>query len=132
MNNQSIPSHHLDKKPQGIARITKAFGYSLRGLAATYKNEAAFRQELWLYAVLFPIILLLPASTTDKMLLFAVNTLVLIVELLNSAIEAIVDMASPDYHRLAGMAKDIGSAAVLISLLLVATLWTIVILRCYF
>ncbi|MBU0673593.1 MAG: diacylglycerol kinase [Proteobacteria bacterium] len=122
----------MDKKPQGIARITKAFGYSLRGLAATYKNEAAFRQELWLYAVLFPIILLLPASTTDKMLLFAVNTLVLIVELLNSAIEAIVDMASPDYHRLAGMAKDIGSAAVLISLLLVATLWTIVILRCYF
>jgi diacylglycerol kinase (ATP) len=107
----------------GLARIIAATGYSTAGLQSVWRSEAAFRQESLLYLVLLPAIFFLPFSLTVKMLLFLTNNLVLIVELVNSAIEAIVDMASPDFHPLAKKAKDIGSATVLIALLTTLGLW---------
>jgi len=110
-------------KKTGIARILAAFHYSVCGLLAAFKEEAAFRQELFLYIVFLPLLFLLPVSHFFKALLLFAHTGVLIVELLNSAIEAIVDLASPDYHPLAKQAKDMGSAAVLLSILVVFALW---------
>lgn len=113
----------IPDKKRGLARIVAAFFYSLSGLRSAFVNEAAFRQELLLFFVLLPILFFLPVSGYLKSLLFVVNTMVLIVELLNSGIEAVVDMAAPEYHSLAKRAKDMGSAAVLISLVLAAILW---------
>ena len=110
-------------KKTGLARILAAFGYSRDGLGAAYRNEAAFRQEVFLFIVFLPILFSLPVSPAFKALLLLANTLVLIVELLNSAIEAVVNLASPKHHHLAKQAKDMGSAAVLISLSLSLTLW---------
>ncbi len=107
----------------GIARILAAFSYSADGLAAAFRHESAFRQELVIYILLLPLLYLLPVSLFFKCLLFSANTLVLVVELLNSAIESVVDLVSPDYNLYAKRAKDMGSAAVLLSLLLVAALW---------
>ena len=110
-------------KKTGLARIVAAFQYSKDGLQAVLSSEAAFRQELFLFIVFLPILYYLPVSHVFKGLLLLANTLVLIVELLNSAIEAIVNLASPEYHNLAKQAKDMGSAAVLISLFVSLTLW---------
>jgi diacylglycerol kinase (ATP) len=107
----------------GIARIFAAFSYSADGLGAAFRHEAAFRQELALYVLLLPLLYLLPVSLPLKCLLFSANTLVLIVELLNSAVESVVDLVSPDYNIYAKRAKDMGSAAVLLSLILAAGLW---------
>jgi diacylglycerol kinase (ATP) len=107
----------------GFARILAAFFYSRDGLKAAFNNEAAFRQEIFLFILFLPILYYLPISHVFKGLLLLANTLVLIVELLNSAIEAIVNLASPEYHNLAKQAKDMGSAAVLISLCISLTLW---------
>jgi diacylglycerol kinase (ATP) len=107
----------------GIARIGRAFFYSRDGFIAAYKNEAAFRQEVWLALVLIPLSFFLPVGILGKALMIASVLLVLIVELLNSAVEAIVDLASPEQHELAKRAKDMGSAAVLISLVNVGCVW---------
>ncbi len=107
----------------GIARIFAAFSYSADGLGAAFRHEAAFRQELALYVLLLPLLYLLPVSLPFKCLLFSANTLVLIVELLNSAVESVVDLVSPDYNIYAKRAKDMGSAAVLLSLIIAAGLW---------
>ena len=107
----------------GLARIIAATGYSAAGLQSVWRTEAAFRQEFLLYLVLLPAIFLPPFSLTIKMILFLTDSLVIIVELVNSAIEAIVDMASPEFHPLAKKAKDIGSAAVLIVLLMTVAAW---------
>ncbi|NOZ67800.1 MAG: diacylglycerol kinase [Deferribacteres bacterium] len=107
----------------GLARIRRAFFYSLNGLRFAVSSEPAFREEICLFVVLLVVLYFMPISITFKTVLFFANTLVLIVELLNSAIESIVDMASPEYHVLAEKAKDLGSAAVLISLVLVIVLW---------
>jgi diacylglycerol kinase (ATP) len=107
----------------GIARIFAAFSYSADGLGGAFRHEAAFRQELALYVLLLPLLYLLPVSLPFKCLLFSANTLVLIVELLNSAVESVVDLVSPDYNIYAKRAKDMGSAAVLLSLILAAGLW---------
>jgi diacylglycerol kinase (ATP) len=115
--------HKELSKKTGLARIFSAFGYSLSGLTTTYASEAAFRQELFFFIVFLPGLYFLPVPSALKGLLLATNTLVLIVELLNSAIEAIVNLASPDYHDLAKHAKDMGSAAVMISVLLALLLW---------
>jgi len=119
----------MNKRPskQGLRRIVGALGYSLSGLKTCFANEAAFRQEVLLFIVLLPILFLLPVSVLMKIVLLLVNTLVLIVELLNSAIEAIVDKASPEFNDLAKGAKDMGSAAVLLSLLAAASAWTVAI-----
>jgi diacylglycerol kinase (ATP) len=118
----------MNEKPSkktGFARIWAAFFYSLHGLRFAICNEAAFRQELCLFTILLVILFYLPISITLKCILFFANTVVLIVELFNSAIESIVDMTSPEYHVLAKRAKDLGSAAVLVSLFLVIVLWGI-------
>lgn len=112
----------------GLVRIWNAFHYSLAGLKAAYRHEDAFRQEIHLALVLIPLAFFLPASPLGRALMIASVLLVLVVELLNSAIEATVDRISLDHHRLAKRAKDIGSAAVLIALINVATVWLLVLL----
>jgi len=107
----------------GIARIWAAFFYSLNGLRLAISNEAAFRQEVCIAVVLLVVLLFLPLSLLWKGLLFFATTSVLVVELLNSAIETVVDIVSPEYHELAKRAKDLGSAAVLVSIVLVIVLW---------
>jgi diacylglycerol kinase (ATP) len=115
------------KGKTGLTRIWNAFRYSLAGLTAAYRHEDAFRQETWLTLVLIPIALFLPASGIGKALMIGSVLLVLMVELLNSAVEAVVDRVSLERHRLAKRAKDIGSAAVLISLLNVVAVWGLVL-----
>lgn len=116
------------KGKTGLTRVWNAFRYSLDGLSAAYRHEDAFRQETWLALILVPVALFLPAGGLGKALMIASVLLVLVVELLNSAIEAVVDRVSLERHRLAKRAKDIGSAAVLISLINVAAVWTLVLL----
>jgi len=105
-------------------RLWKALGYSLAGLKSCYRSEAAFRQEIILFVLLLPVLLLLPVSLVFKLILLTVNCLVLITELVNSAIEAVVNMVSPEFSELAGRAKDMGSAAVLLTLALAALAWS--------
>ena len=111
----------------GIARIWDAFFYSLNGLRFAISKEAAFRQEVCITVVLLVVLLFLPLSLFWKGLLFFATTSVLVVELLNSAIESVVDIASPEYRDLAKRAKDLGSAAVLVSIVFVIVLWGIAI-----
>ncbi len=122
---------HEGKSPfkgkTGLVRIWNAFRYSLDGLSAAYRHENAFRQESWLALFLVPLALFLPASGLGKALMIGSVLLVLIVELLNSAVEAVVDRVSLERHHLAKRAKDIGSAAVLISLINVAAVWGLVL-----
>ena len=122
----------LDKSPfkgkTGLQRVWNACHYSLAGLQAAFSHEDAFRQEAFLAAVLIPVSLFLPASGVAHALMIASVVLVLIVELLNSAIEAVVDRVSLDHHHLSKRAKDIGSAAVMLSLLNVVAVWVCVLL----
>ncbi|MDZ4201872.1 MAG: diacylglycerol kinase [Gallionella sp.] len=111
------------KGKTGLRRLLNALGYSIAGFRAAYKHEDAFRQEVLLAAVLIPLALWMPVSMTSKALMIASVLLVIIVELLNSAIEATVDRISLDNHDLAKRAKDIGSAAVLVSLANVVVIW---------
>lgn len=111
----------------GIKRILNATGYSWLGLKATYRHEAAFRQELGLLCVLFPLALWLGEGGLEYALLIGSCLLVLIVELLNSAIEAVVDRIGSEHHELSGRAKDIGSAAVFVALLNVLFVWFFVL-----
>lgn len=119
----------IPPKKTGIKRIIAAFFYSLQGFQAAYKSEAAFRQEVTLFLLLLPVIYLLPVSGELKCLLFITNCLVLSAELFNSAIEAVVDMTSPNYHLYAKQAKDIGSAAVLVSITSSVVTWGYAILQ---
>ncbi len=122
----------IPSKKTGLARVIAAFNYSLDGLRAAFISEAAFRQEIFLFFLLLPVVFFLPVSNYIKCLLLMANTLVLIVELLNSGIEAVVDMTSPEYHKLAKQAKDMGSAAVLLSLLLTVSLWGYALITAYY
>jgi diacylglycerol kinase (ATP) len=117
------------KGKTGLRRLWNAFGYSFAGFRAAYKHENAFRQEVLLAAILIPLAFWLPASNLGKALMIASVLMVIIVELLNSAIEATVDRISLDSHDLAKRAKDIGSAAVLVSLVNVAVVWWFVLIR---
>lgn len=107
----------------GLRRIFQAAGYSWQGLRAAYRGESAFRQELWLAVVLVPAAFWLGRGWTEVALLAGSAVLVLVVELLNSAVEAAVDRVSLELHELAKNAKDFGSAAVLLSLLLCGSIW---------
>jgi len=100
-----------------------ATGYSLQGLKAAWINEAAFRQELHLSVILSISAFFLPVTTLERVLMIGSLFLVLIVELINSAVEAVVDRVSDEWHVLSGRAKDIGSAAVFVALLLVLFVW---------
>ncbi len=115
------------KGKTGLKRVCNAFFYSMDGLRAAFRHEDAFRQEMLLAALLIPSALLLPVSGTGKALMIAVVLLVLIVELLNSAVEAAVDRISLDNHELAKRAKDIGSAAVFLALVNVPVVWGLVL-----
>jgi diacylglycerol kinase (ATP) len=116
------------KGKTGLTRVWNALHYSLAGLAAAYRHEDAFRQETWLALILIPAAFFTPASALGKAIMIGSVLLVLIVELLNSAIEAVVDRISLDHHHLAKRAKDIGSAAVLIALINVSVVWSLALL----
>jgi len=116
------------KGKTGLKRVWSALFYSLAGLRAAIRHEDAFRQEVLLGCILIPTALILPVSAIGKALMIASVLLVLIVELLNSAVEAAVDHTSLDHHQLAKRAKDIGSAAVLLSLLNVVSVWLLILL----
>ncbi|MBS0417598.1 MAG: diacylglycerol kinase [Proteobacteria bacterium] len=106
----------------------RALGASIRGLRGAFREEAAFRQELGLAAVVIPLAMWLGHTGVERALLIAPMLLTLVVELINSAIEATVDRIGFERHALAGLAKDIGSAAVLMSLFLLGTVWLLVLL----
>lgn len=110
----------------GVRRIINAFFFSMAGLRAAWINEAAFRQECALVVVLTPVGLWLGTNAVERALLIASIVSVLIVELLNSAVEATVDRVGTDRHQLAGRAKDLGSAAVFVSLMLTTMIWGLI------
>lgn len=116
------------KGKTGFRRLINALGYSFSGLRAAFRHEDAFRQEVLLAIVLVPVAFLLEPDMMGRAIMIACVLLVLIVELINSAIEATVDRISLDDHRLAKRAKDIGSASVLVSLLNLVIIWTLVLL----
>ena len=113
----------------GLRRVWHALHHSIDGLKAAFVHEAAFRQEVVLAALLIPAALWLPASALGKALMIASVLLVLIIELLNSAVEAAVDRISLEQHALAKRAKDAGSAAVLLALVNVVIVWVLVLLK---
>jgi diacylglycerol kinase (ATP) len=107
-------------------RVVRALGYSMKGLRAAYKRESAFRQELIMAAVMLPAGVWLGRDPVERILLLGSVLVVLIVELLNSAVEATVDRGGKNWDKLAGRAKDMGSAAVLIALLQVGLTWGLI------
>jgi len=113
---------------RGLTRVIKATIYSWHGLRSCFRHEAAFRQELSLLVVLAPLALWLGETGAERAVLVASLIVVPIVELLNSAVEATVDRMGEDFHSLAARAKDMGSAAVFLSLVNVATVWALVLL----
>ncbi|MHB1052123.1 MAG: diacylglycerol kinase [Thiobacillus sp.] len=116
------------KGKTGLRRILNAVGYSWAGLAAAFKHENAFQQEVFLALVLVPLALFLGDSGSERALMIGAVLLVLMVELLNSAIEAAVDRISLEHHLLIKRAKDMGSAAVMIALINVVAVWALVLL----
>ena len=117
------------RKPghRGVSHVLKAFGYSLKGLGAALRHEEAFRLELIAVAVLLPAALWLGADGVERALLVGSLLIVLIAELVNSAVEAVVDRVGTETHELAGRAKDVGSAAVFMALVNVAVTWGLVL-----
>ena len=120
----SLESPHKGRR--GIRRLVNAFIYSLSGLALAFRHESAFRQEIVLALVLVPAALLLPVFPVERVLLIGAVLLVLIVELLNSSVEAAIDRIGFDTHRLSKRAKDLGSAAVLLALGLLLLTWLLI------
>lgn len=113
---------------RGLVRIFKAAGYSWQGIKACYKNEAAFRQELLLLLVLTPVAMWLSNEAVEFILLIGSVILLLVVELLNTAIEMVVDRHGQEWHELSGLAKDMGSAAVFVMMGLCLLVWGTLIL----
>jgi diacylglycerol kinase (ATP) len=111
----------------GLTRIVKAGQYSWQGFRAAYKHEEAFRQEVWVLLVAVPLALWLGESSVEKALMIGSILFLLIVELLNSAIEAVVDRTGMEKHKLAGRAKDMGSAAVTVAILNVILIWLFIL-----
>ena len=111
------------KGQRGLRRLVNAFFFSLSGLALAFRHESAFRQEIALAALLLPTALLLPVAPAERVLLAGSVLLVLVVELLNSSVEAAIDRIGLDTHRLSKRAKDLGSAAVLVALALLLLTW---------
>lgn len=116
-------------KPTGLRRLFLAFGNSFKGFSGAFREEAAFRQELALAVVVVPAGIWLGQSGVERALLIAPMLLILIVELLNSAVETAIDRIGPEHHELSGLAKDIGSAAVLTAFVLLAAVWALILIR---
>jgi diacylglycerol kinase (ATP) len=114
-------------KPTGITRLLRAFGYSFQGFMHTWREESAFRQEVLLSVAVIPAGLYLGRTGVERALLVSPMLLILVVELLNSAVEAVVDRSGTERHPLAGMAKDMGSAAVMLSFALLGTVWLLIL-----
>ena len=112
---------------KGLRRLVNACRFSWQGLCATYQHEEAFRQEVWLLVVAVPLALWLGDNAIERVLLMGSVLLLLIVELFNSAIEAVVDRISLEKHELSGRAKDMGSAAVLLTSILVLLVWGFIV-----
>jgi diacylglycerol kinase (ATP) len=115
-----------NQNKKGIRRLINATGYSVEGFKAAFKNEAAFRQELALTAVMIPAGFWIGTTAVERGLLVASCLMVLITELLNSAVEAVVDRVGLEHHLLSKQAKDMGSAAVLLSLVMTMTVWGLI------
>ncbi len=129
-DSNSIPPSHEEspfKGKTGLRRLMNAFGYSIEGFKAAFKHEAAFRQEVVLAIVLIPLALYLEQLAMHRALMIGSVLLVLIVELFNSAIEAVVDRISIERHELAKRAKDIGSTAVFVALSNVVVIWSLIL-----
>lgn len=125
-----IDQHHaeFDKADNtGFTHLINATRFSMRGLTAAFRYEAAFRQELALMVILLPAAFFVGSNALETAVLIAVSLLILIVELLNSALESIVDRIGSEHHPLSGRAKDMGSAAVFITLLCVFLTWILII-----
>ena len=121
------PEESPFKGKRGLVRVVHAFFNSLAGLADAWRHESAFRQEILLAAVLIPIACYVPVTNVERALLIGSVLLVLIVELLNSSVEAAIDRISFDHHSLSKRAKDIGSAAVFVALLLMGLVWALIL-----
>ncbi len=119
-------------EPRGPRQMWRALGWSLKGLVAGVRYETSFRLELYLFAGMAPLALWLGDNGIERAILVGSLFLVLIVEMLNSAIEAVVDKASPERHVLAGRAKDMGSAAVLLALINAGACWCLLLLPRFF
>ena len=111
----------------GFTRIIKAAGYSWQGIKAAYKYEAAFRQEIWLALVLIPLAIYVAENTTQLAFMISSVLLVMLVEILNSAVEAVVDRFGDELHELSGRAKDMASAAVTFSLIIMVLIWSLML-----
>src|SRR5215470_7510697 len=116
------------KGQRGLQRLFNALFYSLSGLRIAFQHESAFRQEVALAAVLVPIACLVQVTAVERVLLLASVLFVFVVELLNSSVEAAIDRISFDTHRLSKRAKDLGSAAVLIALIMLAITWWFIVI----
>jgi diacylglycerol kinase (ATP) len=131
MNNLDSNSQPHEESPfkgkTGLRRLMNAFGYSVEGFKAAFKHEDAFRQEVFLSIILIPLALYLESEALHRILMIGSIFLVLIVELLNSAVEAVVDRVSIERHALAKRAKDIGSAAVFVALTNVVMTWGLIL-----
>ena len=132
MNKTDRTSSKPMKAATGLRHILDATRFSIQGIKATAKSEAAFRQELFIAAILIPLSCILPVQSMNRILMIVSLLLILLVELLNSALESIVDMVSPDYHELAGKAKDCGSAAVMLSLFIAGVIWLLSLYQVFF
>jgi diacylglycerol kinase (ATP) len=122
------PGKNRARPRPGFVRLWRALLYSLDGLSAAFRHQESFRHEVLLALILIPIALHTPASGAGKALMIGSVLLVLIVELINSAIEAVTDRISLEHHVLAKRAKDMGSAAVMLALLAVPVVWALVLM----
>jgi diacylglycerol kinase (ATP) len=129
MEDRIDPDEHVEVVPpdMGLGRIRKAIGYSVAGLASAWRTEAAFRQEALAALVLIPLACFLPVPLLEQALLVASVLMVMVVELLNSSIESAIDRISLERHELSKRAKDTGSAAVLLAVLVALVLWVAIV-----
>ncbi|WP_273777199.1 MULTISPECIES: diacylglycerol kinase [unclassified Acinetobacter] len=124
-----MSSYSPYKGKNGLKRIVNAAGYSISGFKSAFKHEAAFRQIILLNAILIPLSFFVEVSAGEQALLILVCLLAMIVELFNSAIEAVVDRISLDRHELSKNAKDMGSAAQFVALTMIFITWTLILLK---
>lgn len=117
-----------NQNAKGFKRLVNACFFSIAGFKATWQHEEAFRQEVMLFLVSTPLAIWLGETAMEKVLLIGSVVLVLLVELLNSAVEAVVDRVGFEHHELSGRAKDIGSAAVMLSLIWAGITWALILL----
>lgn len=127
MSRDAAQKGQIPPKRKGIPRLIAALRYSLAGLRSAFRSEEAFRLEVLVLLIATPIALHLGQTAVEQVLLIGVLVLLLIIELLNTAVEAVVNRVGTEYHELSRQAKDIGSAAVFLGMLLVALVWTLVL-----